>query len=603
MIRRYISFAIILIFICLNVSANVSFSVVPPATVVQGDKFQLTFTLQNGSTSNFKGPKLEGCKLLSDKGVSSFNMFQIVNGKTTSVKRIDYTCLYRAEKAGKVTVPPVSITVDGKQYKSNQITFTISENTGKPNQRVQSSILDEEYTTQAPGPIAGDEMFVRIILSKQQAYEQEPIECVIKLYTQYGIESFLPTTQPAFDGFIIEDISQQAILNKVETYNGKDYYTAVLKHCVIFPQKTGKLTINSGKYDVVAEKYEKVTFGGGYAYSRIPIREKLSISSNSASVNIIPLPSPRPDDYSGAVGQFEVETKLNSNSFRTNETATYEYIISGTGNIKYIKEPVMDFPVEFELYSPKSDFVTQIDSGQMKGKAIFEYTFVPQNVGKFQIPAHKFVYFDPQQNKYLTLTSEEYVLSVAKGVTTNVEQTDVVTKNVDIRHIKLNDKSENNGNAIVLTWWYWTIIILLIGGFVLYVYYDKQRATLRADVVGFKLAKANKVAQKRLKKSQSFMKDSKYKEFFEEINIALNGYISDKLAITTSQLTKENVYSQLLSHGVKENTCQNVLEILNECEMALYTPQIDNKTADAIYQKTISAINDIEAVKIKHSKK
>ena len=104
--------------------------------------------------------------------------------------------------------------------------------------------MDEEYTTQAPGPIAGDEMFVRIILSKQQAYEQEPIECVIKLYTQYGIESFLPTTQPAFDGFIIEDISQQAILNKVETYNGKDYYTAVLKHCVIFPQKTGKLTIN-----------------------------------------------------------------------------------------------------------------------------------------------------------------------------------------------------------------------------------------------------------------------------------------------------------------------------------------------------------------------
>ena len=124
-----------------------------------------------------------------------------------------------------------------------------------------------------------------------------------------------------------------------------------------------------------------------------------------------------------------------------------------------------------------------------------------------------------------------------------------------------------------------------------------------ADEMDDFAVKANKAAQKRLKKSQSFMKDSKYKEFFEEINIALNGYISDKLAITTSQLTKENVYSQLLSHGVKENTCQNVLEILNECEMALYTPQIDNKTVDAIYQKTISAINDIEAVKIKHSKK
>lgn len=589
----------LLIFIAFFATANITFKAIPPANVLQGDKFQITFSLQNGSTLDFVGPKIEGCKLLSDKGISSFSSYQNINGKAMASKRIDYTCLYRAEKVGKVTVPSVTITVDGKQYKSAPITFTIAENTGKSNQRVQSSILDEEYTSQTPGAITGDELFVRIILSKESAYEQEPIECVIKLYTQYGINSFIPTTQPSFDGFIIEEIPIKSAINQVETFNGKDYYTAILKRCLIFPQKSGKLTINSGKYDLVAEKYEKVTFGGGYAYSRVPIREKLSISSNSASMTIKPLPLPQPENFSGAVGEFDVNAKLTSSSFRTNEATSLIFTIVGSGNVKYIKEPNLDFPAEFELYTPKSKFDTDVSNGTMTGSATFEYTFVPKSVGKFQISQYEFVYFDPAKGEYITKEIEPFTFNVSRGVS-SVEQNDVITKNVDIRHIKLGDKNQGEDTIIIFSLLYWIIIILIIGLFIGSIYYYNQKRQLYSDAVGLRLAKANKVAKKRLKLALQYMQEMKQREFYEEIQNALWGYISDKLSIPTSQLSKENITAKLLAIGIKEDICGEITDILNKCELALYTPQSHDTQMKDIYESVVKSINEIETIKLKH---
>ena len=595
MIKRFFTIILFCIIAITQLSANVKFSAIPPTKVLEGDKFQITFRLENGQGENFKGPQLTGCKLLTDKGVCSFSSFMAINGKATSVSGIEYTCTYRAEKKGKVTIPAVTITVDGKQYKSSPITFEIIENTGRPNQRVQSSIFDE-YAVESPEPISGDEVFVRIIMSKEQVYEQEPVECIIKLYTQYGIESFLPTVQPSFDGFIIEDISSQPTINKREMYNGKEYYTAILKHCIIFPQKSGILTINSGKYDVVAQKYEKVTFGGGFAYGRIPIKEKLEITSNSTSIDILPLPSPRPDNFSGAVGQFSIETKLSSNTFRTNETTNYEFIIAGNGNIKYIKEPIIDFPIEFEQYTPKSKYETTIDSGIMTGRAIFEYPFVPQSVGKFQIPQCQFIYFDPAQHKYITLESDSYLLNVAKGVD---NPQNMFEKESDIRDIKKNAKGNSIKGYVVYSIWFWSVIIILISGFVMYVMYSKKKMKLYSDTIGLKLAKANKVAQKRLKLARVCMNSQSSKEFFEEINNAISGYLSDKLSIPTSQLSKENIYTQLIAQGISDEVCENVIDIMDQCELALYSPQNGSEIINDVYQKTVDVIKNIESVKIK----
>ncbi len=593
-------YLIISLLIALTANAAISFKAQNPGTVLEGDKFQITFTLQGGEGSGFRGPRLDGCKLITDRGTSSFSSYQSINGVVATSARIDYTCVYRAEKAGKVNVPAVSITVDGKQYKSQPFSFTISKNTGKPNQRIhqQKSLFDEEYETHTPDAITGTELFVKIMLSKESAYEQEPIECVIKLYTQYGIESFMPTTQPSFDGFLIEEIPIQNQQVQEESYNGKRYNTAILKKCIICPQKSGKLTINSGKYDLTAIKHETVSFGFGHAMSRMPIREKLSISSNSATINILPLPQPQPENFSGAVGQFTVDSKLNSNSFRTGESASLLYVVSGTGNLKYIKEPTIEFPAEFELYTPKSDSKIDVTGGTMKGTVTFEYTFVPQNVGKFQIPEQDFVYFDPTQKEYVTLKSKSLAIDVAKGL--GVNQQDVEIKNSDISDIKHGINNLTTTTKLYFyTFGYWIIYLLLIAITFVFIKQYKKHLRLNADIVGLRLAKANKVAKKRLKLAHKLMSTNKNKEFYEEIVNALWGYLSDKLSIPASQLLRENVSAVLVEYGADESLTKSVIEILDECDMALYSPQSSENKIGDIYNKTVSVINNIETIKHK----
>ena len=172
---------------------------------------------------------------------------------------------------------------------------------------------------------------MRIILSKSKAYEQEAIECTIKLYTKYSISSFMSTTQPSFDGFLIEELDLKSSLNQIENYKGQNYMTAILKKCIIFPQKSGKLTINSGKYDITVVQYERVNLG--FFSDTRPIEKKIKVSSNSATVNIDPLPLPQPDGFYGAVGKFSIDSKLQGTSFRTNEASSLIYTIKGTGNI------------------------------------------------------------------------------------------------------------------------------------------------------------------------------------------------------------------------------------------------------------------------------
>ena len=234
----------------------------------------------------------------------------------------------------------------------------------------------------------------------------------------------------------------------------------------------------------------------------------------------------------------------------------------------------------------------------MTGVATFEYTFVPKSVGKFQISEHKFVYFDINKNEYITKTIEPFILNVSRGVS-SVEQSDVVTKNIDIRHIKLGDKNQGEYTPIILSFWYWIIIILIISLFGASTYYYNQRRELYSDIVNMKLVKANKVARKRLKLALQYMNEAKQREFYEDIQNALWGYIGDKLSIPTSQLSKDNITNQLLNIGINENICNDIIDILNKCEIALYTPQSGNSQMNEIYDCVVKSINEIESIKIK----
>ena len=599
--RRFFSIIILLV-ICVTAVAETSFIIIPPRQVIEGNKFNVTFRLKDGDGSGLKAPEIEGCTLLYGPSTSTMQSYQMINGQTTSSTTIDYSYIYRADKAGTYTIASASISVNGKSYTTKETTFTILP-ADKATQGNQSNVRVDDYSTQSTDKqVSENDVFVRIILSKSKAYEQEAIECTIKLYTKYSISSFMSTTQPSFDGFLIEELDLKSSLNQIENYKGQNYMTAILKKCIIFPQKSGKLTINSGKYDITVVQYERVNLG--FFSDTRPIEKKIKVSSNSATVNIDPLPLPQPDGFYGAVGKFSIDSKLQGTSFRTNEASSLIYTIKGTGNIKYVREPIIDFPTEFEQYTPKNEIKAAVSGNNVTGSMTIEYTFVPQSVGKFTIGTDKFVYFDPSSKKYITLSTPTYDINVSKGVstqtTTAVNQKDIATKNTDILHIKLGDKKLQKIHSYYsFSLWYWALYIIGIILLVAIIYFNLKRIKANADVKGTRLAKANKVAKKRLKQAKLYIDSHETDKFYDEILRATWGYISDKLSIPASQLNRDNISSELTTYGATEKLINDIIGVLDECEMARYTPEKTNEQIENLYNTISYSMNEMENIKTK----
>lgn len=573
-----------------------TFTVKTPGRVYEGDRFPVTFRLTNANGSDLRVAPIDGCSLLYGPSTSTSQSYSVTNGRAVSSSSIEYTYYYRADKAGRFTIPAASIVADGKRYTTKATEFSIQPRADRDKPASQRPVAVDDPDTQAAGRrVNADDVFVRIILSKSSAYEQEAIGCTIKLYTKYSISSFLPTRQPSFDGFLIQELDVQPALNEVENYRGQDYMTAILKRCIIFPQKSGRLTINSGNYDISVIQYDNVNMG--MFQVRQPRESKIKVSSNTGSIDILPLPSPRPDGFNGAVGRFTIDSRLVGNTFRTNDPATLIYTIKGTGNIKYLKEPQIDFPSEFEQYTPKSDIQTSVNGNEVSGTMEIEYTFVPQSVGDFTIGADKFVYFDPSSRSYQTLTTRSYPIKVGKGVSAPVsasDQKEIENKNSDIRHIYLGDKEPSFDHTPVVTRpYYWILYAIVIAITASFIFINRKNARRNADIVGRRTAKASKVARRRLKAAEKYLRASDAEHFYEEMLKALWGYLSDKLNIPVSQLSRDNIATALESKGYPAEAVESVVSILDDCEMARYTPDSSSRMDEA-FTRGEAAINNLE---------
>lgn len=591
------------------VIAQTTFQVIPPRNVIEGNTFYVTYRLTNGRGSGIQAPQVEGCKLLSPRpGVSTMQSVEIINGHQTSNTTEDYTYTYRAEKEGTYTIPVASIQVDGKSYQTQTAQFKVlppdknaSRQQNQGGYGYQGATIDNPSSQDNASSIGKDDIFVRVILNKSHAYEGEAIECTLKLYTKFErINSFMVTSPPTYDGFLIEELNTQASLNEVEHYNGQNYITAVLKKCIIYPQKSGKLTINSGKYDLSVVQLERVS--NGFFISARPVEKSVQLQPFTQSVEISALPQPAPAGFDGAVGQFKLESRMSSTDLRTGEAASLEYIITGTGNIKYLKAPKPDIPAEFEQYTPKVEENTRVVGNNMTGTVTAEYTIVPQSVGEFRIPSQKFSYFDVSTKEYVTLEAQEYTLKVSKGsgTTSSVDQRDIEAKNTDILHIKLGPKNIRAYHTPVIRfWWYWSVFGVLLLIMIAAVWAQNRRERMEADVAGRRTSRANKVAAKRLKAAEGFMRAHDSERFYQEVLKAMWGYLSDKLNIPASQLTRQNIVSTLEARGVSAEVSDKLIKILDDCEMARYTPDSSSDTSvEASFRQATETINDLERSRI-----
>lgn len=599
--QRFILYIILLLAV-IPAKAAADFQLIPPRNVVEGRNFAITFRLSNGKANPPAAPELEGCRLLYGPSTSTMQSTEIINGHMTSSSSIDYTFTYRADKAGDVEVPAVSVSCEGRTLTTKAATFKIlpPDSNAQPQQGVapgQGSVQADDPTTQTPGRISADDLIVRVSFSKSDVFEQEPVVATIKVYTKFDISSFMVTTQPAFEGFLTEELPVNLQV-EMEHFNGQNYHTAVLKRLLLYPQRSGKLSVNSGKYDVTIVQYETINMG--FFRTQRPVERQVTTSSNAATLQVNPLPEPKPDGFTGAVGHFNVETSLEPELLRTNEAAVYSYIVKGTGNIKFLSEPTIQFPVGIDAYTPKTDIQAQVVGGSnMSGTFRTDITFVPQEVGNFTIEGTPFVYFDLDSKSYKTIEVPNTPIRVLRGTSAapTTQQTTIENKIDDILHIKPVDVSDQ-AHEIDYTFqktYYWlaylVVALILVGLIVIY----RRQIRLQADVTGRRLAKASRVATKRLKTAREFMNRHENDKFYEALSGALWGYMSDKLSIPSSQLTRDNISAKLAEYGLGEQQIEGVVDVLDRCEMARFTPNTDADVAD-IYKAATNAINNIENV-------
>ena len=600
--KRIINIAI-LIFAALVAQAS-SFTVEAPTQVIEGNKFNVTFVLKNGEGSNFVPPEVNGAKLIYGPSVSHSYSSSWVNGKSSSSSSEEYTMIYKATATGKCHIGAASIVVDGKRMATKAFSIEVLPSGSHANSQPQQQTTpgaptpySDPMTQSADKAVEGKDLFVRIEMSKPHVYEQQAVVCTIKLYTKYQISQFIPTIQPSFDGFLIEEIPMQPSLNKVEILNGERYMTAILRQCILYPQQSGKLTITSGNYDVSVVQFD--TFKSIFGTISKPVEKSLKVTSNKATVNILPLPEPKPASFTGAVGHFNVTTDLKpATGLKTYSAATYRYIISGKGNIKYIKAPEVNFPDQFDVYDPKTDAQVNDGAGDMSGKVVIDYTFIPQYAGEFDIPASEFSYFDPDAGKYETITIPSRHLSVAKGE--GQPSNHYRMKNMDIRPIKSGDLGLKKAHGYIVDHWTYFLWFLLplIAMVALLLYYRKQLKE-RADVRRMRSKRASKVAQRRLKAARGFASRGDRSGFYAEMLNALWGYMSDKLSIPVSELSKDNINAELEKYGIDEKLREASIGLIDKCEFAQYAPELAYGDMNAVLDEAAGVIDRLESVKRK----
>lgn len=580
-----------------------------PDVVVSGDQFRLTFTVNTQKVKDFRAPSItKGFDVLMGPSRSQQSSTQIINGKVSSSSSITYTYILMAGDAGTYTIPAASIEANGEKIFSNAVTIKVLP----PDQSASGSKGSQKSGAQAgnqaaSGRITSNDLFITATASKTTVHEQEAILLTYKVYTLVNLRQLFGK-MPDLKGFHTQEIElpQQKTFS-LEHYKGRNYNTTVWSQYVLFPQQTGKLEIPSITFEgVVAiqtvsdDPFDAFFNGGGYQ------EVKKKIVTPKLTINVQPLPA-KPANFSGGVGEFTLASSINAKDVKTNDAVTIKLTISGSGNMKLISTPEVKFPEDFEVYDPKVTNNFEASRAGLSGTQTIEYLTIPRHAGNFTIPPVEFTYFDLKSNSYKTLKTEAYNINVAKGQGnadqviadfTNKENVKVLGQ--DIRFIKLGDtKLMPKGDVFFGTvgYYLWYIIpfVLFVG---LVVFFRKQAAE-NANVAKVKTKKANKVATKRMKLAGKLLAENRKNEFYDEVLKALWGYISDKLSIPVSQLSKDNIEAELAKYGVADDVIKDFINALNECEFARYAPGDENEAMDKVYTTSVEAISKMEN-NIKH---
>lgn len=567
-----------------------------------GGYYRLSFTINALGATNFTPPSLAAFDILNGPSSYTSSNYQMINGKTSHSESKTFTYILSAHKSGRITIGPASISVNGRTIHSNPISINVKGNSsqGGSASRQNSSHANTQQqegsgVQQSGSPVTQRDLFIDVTPSRTRVKEQEAVLLTYRIHSRVGVglSNTSLMQKPDFKGLISQElpIPGNQIQTSLEHRGGTTYRTGTILQYVVFPQKSGNIVIPSITFNCAVIQQDNTMdladlfFNGGGTMS---VQVKRTVPQ--ITLHVDPLPSPRPTNFSGAVGKFSLNGKVLNPTVKTNDVATYRITLSGLGNLKLITAPIVEFPKDFDTYDAKTNDNTKVSANGLHGELTFDYTFVPRNVGDYTIPAVNFVYFDTSTNSYQTIHTQPIHLHVAKGERSNAD----IDKQLALLKSDIRPLHEADSESI-FAWGkigFWLLIALWISSFIGVWYFTNAWNTDRADIIGRKQRNAGKQTIKRLRTAQSILTGKSQGDFHAAIMNALNGFIADTFNIGQSDINTESIQALLTKRGTDAILIDRLLKLIENCQYAQYAPG-SSQDKQATYDEAVDVINSL----------
>lgn len=571
-----------------------------PEVVRAGQQFNISWSVNSGG-GEFSAPAFEGFYKLMGPQTSYSSSTQIINGKMTRQTSYTYVYYLQSINEGKYVIPPASFTIKNKTYTSDSLYIEVI---GSASQGQNTTTADNSTDGESNSGSARGDVFVNLTLNRKEIYLGEHVVATVKIYTKVNLSGINEIKYPSFNGFLKSDIETPPLTSlRQENVNGTIYGTGVVQQFLLYPQITGEINIDPVQISVLIQQKSNQSdpfFGDFFtSYQTIP----KAVVSQAVKINVKPLPGVQPDDFSGVVGKLNLKAEMNQDTVDVNDAINFKITISGSGNLKVAGAPVLKLSPDIEVYDPKvSDNVKNGVNGST-GQKSFEYLLIPRHYGDFTIPSVTYSYFNTSLGRYEELKSQEFHFYARKGSEQNagitvyggVSKEDVKYLGRDIRFIKsAPGKLKRTGNIIISKRAFYSAYASALFVFLVILFARREHVRRNSDLSLVRNRKAGKVAVKRLRSAATCLKNDDIDKFYEEILKSIWGYLSDKLNIPVSDLSRNRALASLAERGIDEESLKSLTEILDTCEYARFAPSSSGSEATSIYEGASRFIKTIE---------
>lgn len=557
-------------------------------SIPAGQQFKVIYTV-DAPGGGFKGPDLKDFNIAMGP---NFSQSVQISGNRMQAS-YSYSYVLSGKKPGTYTIGSASVTANGKRISSNTLTIKVTQG-GKAVARQNGQASGSNEISQY--------LFIKGTASKKKVYLGEQLTATYKLYNSVRFVDSGIEKMPSLNGFWSQDVKSpfDHVTWNTEYVNKRQYEVAELKKTVLFPQRTGTLEVDPLAMTFQVQQMSKNFFDNFFGRAK---SKRYKIESKPAKITVLPLPTKgKPESFAGAVGDFKISTSVDRAEVSANDAITLKVKIEGTGNLQLLESLDLNLPADFEIYDPKiNDDIAVLASG-VRGIREFEYLIIPRHAGNFKIGAVEFSYFDPTKKKYYTRTADEIPLRVAKSATSEVgaissrsmSREEVEMLNEDIRHIYDNAYSTvSEKQTFFGSKGFWLLtgfpFLLLFAA----IAYRRKYEERKADVVGKKERKAGRVASKYLRQARASLSSGDHNAVFEQVATAMNGFLTDKLRIDTSQFSQERIEQILSDKGVERSTIEALHKVLQDCNMARFSAASVGASASTLdgAERVIEQIN------------